>query len=272
VAARNRVAEILLKAQLIDDMQMRSALATLDQWGGRLAHIIAERHFASEDAIVKTLAGALGVQQLHVGGLSKDAGALAKLDVDFCEKNGVFPISLRDNGKTLAVAMADPSDLALIDLIGQKARARVMVAISGESEIQAAIARHYRNKDPNARPSPMKGASATLPGESDEEMKITDMAGSTVARFVPELEQIRKNAAAEDAAAARGSRPSRESAADLLEEMLGGAPQLTAEELQRVRSVKENQDKSGKILRALTELLLEKGYLSAKDLAKLKPY
>jgi hypothetical protein len=60
-------------------------------------------------------------------------------------------------------------------------------------------------------------------------------------------------------------------AGDLLDEILaGGSPALsglTQEELQRLEAVRVNQEKSSKILRALLELLLEKGALAQKELA-----
>ncbi|HYO71337.1 MAG TPA: hypothetical protein VEU33_35190, partial [Archangium sp.] len=45
-APRNRIGEILVKARVIDEMQLRSALAQHDQWGGRLSRIITDMGIA----------------------------------------------------------------------------------------------------------------------------------------------------------------------------------------------------------------------------------
>ena len=97
----------------------------------------------------------------------------------------------------------------------------------------------------------------------EEEFKVVDMSGNTV---VKRMAQVAPSIAAQNAAESGGS-----SAGDLLDEILSGgssAPEgLSAEELQRLETVKVNQEKSSKILRALLELLLEKGELSQKELA-----
>ncbi|NOJ83897.1 general secretion pathway protein GspE, partial [Myxococcus xanthus] len=60
------------------------------------------------------------------------------------------------------------------------------------------------------------------------------------------------------------------SAADILDEILaGGTPanEWTDEDLKRLQTVQQNQEKSSKILRALLELLLEKNQLQQRELA-----
>lgn len=41
---------------------------------------------------------------------------------------------MKEQGKTLVVAMADPTDLPLFDAVAQRARARVQTAVAGETE------------------------------------------------------------------------------------------------------------------------------------------
>jgi hypothetical protein len=234
MAGRNRIEELLLQAGVVDDLQLRSALAQQAQWGGRVARILVERKFASEEAVVSALASALKVQRVRPAGQPRDGGALAKLDAAFCEEKGVFPVALRDSGKTLLLAMADPTDLDLVDEINHRTRARISVAIAGETEIRAAIDRHYHHKEP---PSPPHPAAAPRDPEPEPERLPPPVASSTD---------------------------------DVLDDLLGagsGAAGFTHEELERIRAAAENQEKSKKVLRAVTELLIEKGYLSAADLA-----
>ncbi|MCP3104703.1 general secretion pathway protein GspE, partial [Myxococcus sp. K15C18031901] len=72
------------------------------------------------------------------------------------------------------------------------------------------------------------------------------------------------------AAAPAPPAPAASSAADILDEILaGGTPanEWREEDLQRLQTVQQNQEKSSKILRALLELLLEKGQLQQRELA-----
>jgi hypothetical protein len=270
-APRNRIGEILVKARVIDEMQLRSALAQHDQWGGRLTRIISDMGLASEDTLAQAISQGTGMQRVQLGNLTKDVGAMAKLDVAFAEQKGVFPVSLRDNGKTLVLAMADPTDLQTIDQAAARSRTRVVPMVAGDREIEHAILRHYRNQEPSAT-SPGTRRESAGPGGSDDEFKIVDISGKTVMKALSDIapKMAQENAARQQAAAAPG-RPAAGSASDLLDEILSGAKSpaevFSPEEMQRLQAVQVNQEKSSKILRALLELLLEKGMLQQKELA-----
>jgi hypothetical protein len=270
-APRNRIGEILVKARVIDEMQLRSALAQHDQWGGRLTRIISDMGLASEDTLAQAISQGMGMQRVQLGNLTKDVGAMAKLDVAFAEQKGVFPVSLRDNGKTLVLAMADPTDLQTIDQAAARSRTRVVPMVAGDREIEHAILRHYRNQEPSATTPGTRRESAG-PGGSDDEFKIVDISGKTVMKALSDIapKMAQENAARQQAAAAPG-RPAAGSASDLLDEILSGskspAEVFSPEEMQRLQAVQVNQEKSSKILRALLELLLEKGMLQQKELA-----
>jgi len=277
---RNRIGDILVKARVIDELQLRSALAQLDQWGGRLSRIVTEMGLANEDVITHAISQGLGMQRVSLGNLTKDQGALAKVDVTLAEQKGVFPVSLKDNGKTLVLAMADPTDLSTIDQVAAKSRARVVPMVAGEYESENAMLRHYRNVEPsNAmgnrfNPTPRKsGPPAPGVEDEEEEFKIVDMSGKTVMKRITDIDPRlgEPEPATPPPAAAPPPAPT-SSAADLLDEILAGGSSAPAsgfseEEMQRLQAVQANQEKSSKILRALLELLFEKGAMQQKELA-----
>jgi hypothetical protein len=274
-APRNRIGEILVKARVIDEMQLRSALAQHDQWGGRLSRIISDMGIVAEDTLTQAIAAGLGMQRMQLG-TAKDPGALAKLDVNLAEQKGVFPVSLRDNGKTLVLAMSDPTDLATIDKVAATSRTRVVPVVAGDREIENAIQRHYRNMEPSAAAGNIRATPSSNKGGGDEdEFKIVDISGKTVMKAITDIapNMARENAARQSAASApMPARPSlSSSAADLLDEILNATPPaaevFSPEEMQRLQAVQQNQEKSSKILRALLELLLEKGQLQQRELA-----
>jgi hypothetical protein len=273
-APRNRIGEVLVKARVIDEMQLRSALAQHDQWGGRLSRIISDMGIVSEDAMTQAISQGMGVQRVQLGNLTKDMGALAKLDVGFAEQKGVFPVALRDNGKTLVLAMADPSDLQTIDQVAARSRTRVIPMVAGDREIEHAILRHYRNQEPNVTHSAHSTRRESAGQADADEFKIVDISGKTVMKAISDIApKLAEQNAREQAAAAAAARPSGggSSASDLLDEILSSSPSPAAvfspEEMQRLQAVQTNQEKSSKILRALLELLLEKGMLQQRELA-----
>ncbi|WP_225413355.1 GspE/PulE/PilB domain-containing protein [Stigmatella hybrida] len=261
---RNRIGELLIKARVIDELQLRSALAQHDQWGGRLSRIIADMGIANEETIINAICQGMGIQRMHLGNVTRDPGALAKVDVVMAEQKGIFPVALKDNGKTLVLAMADPTDLNTVDQVVARSRTRVTVVIAGDKEIQNAILRHYRGQEPNVSTRYTEADTAAPDSSGEEEFKVVDMSGKTVVKRIADV------APSQAAPSSSGGGSSGASAADLLDEILsGGAPStsLTPEEMQRLQAVQQNQEKSSKILRALLELLLEKGALSQKELA-----
>ncbi|MGE6756539.1 hypothetical protein ACQKGO_00900 [Corallococcus interemptor] len=277
--SRNRIADILIKARVIDELQLRSALASLDQWGGRVSRVVADLGLASEETITQAICQGLGMPRVQLGNLTKDAAALARVDVGLAEQKGIFPVQLKDNGKTLVLAMSDPTDLATLDQVAARSRARVVPMVAGDREIEHAILRHYRGQEPvekkRFKPDTNKQQDAgELPEE--EEFKVVDMSGKTVVKRISDI--VDPNAAppppAAPAPAARAAPApatnAGSSASDILDEILaGGAPtnEWTEEDLVRLQTVQQNQEKSSKILRALLELVFEKGAVAQRELA-----
>ncbi len=247
--ANTRLADILLKAGIIDDMQLRSALAKLDQWGGFLPKVIADLGFTDEERMTAALGEALRVPVQHLGTVRKDGAALARVDLKFAEAHGVFPVSLKD--RVLTLAMVDPTDLAAIDELSSKANARVAVVLASPSEVMGAISLHYRgvHLHEDHRGAPAR-ASQKMAEETNFEL---DMSAPPKPGEAPE--------AAGPPIGSFLARPP--SANTLLDEMLGDEHQagLSPEELKRLEAVAANQERATSILRALEELLREKGLL-----------
>ncbi|NVJ07422.1 general secretion pathway protein GspE [Myxococcus sp. AM001] len=273
--SRNRIGDILVKARVIDDLQLRSALATHEQWGGRLSRIIADLGLATDDVITEAICQGLGMQRIQLGNVTRDAGALSRVDVSLAEQKAVFPVSLKDNGKTLVLAMADPTDLGTLDQVAAKSRARVVVMVAGEREIEHAILRHYRGQEPvvSTRFGGEKRPSSSDAQDDEDDLKVVDMSGNTVVKRIADITPPAPPAAPPPAPRAPERAPepgAGASAADILDEILaGGAPtnEWTDEDLKRLQTVQQNQEKSSKILRALLELLLEKNQLQQRELA-----
>src|SRR6185312_1436333 len=130
-----RVAEYLLKAKVIDEFQMKSALAHQAQWGQRLTRVFNEMRLAPENKVVAALAHALKLQPVDLSAIPPDLAALKKLDADYCMEKGVFPCALKDQGKTLFLAMCDPTDFATTDEVEKKTRCRLKLLVAGETAL-----------------------------------------------------------------------------------------------------------------------------------------
>lgn len=264
MAKATRVGDILVKAKVIDELQLRSALAQYDSWGGRLGKIVSDMGLADEDTIATAISKATGFPRVQVGNVPRDVKALSKLDAAFCEKNGVFPIQLKDNGKTLLLAMADPTPLDLVDEVAMRTRARVIPMVAGETEILHAVMRYYRNQDPSAA-ADTRARMAVRRASEEVEFSVTQMGSALRQSQARRTErEMDPSELVTDPGMGSGS-----GAGAMLDQMLSSAPpvdELSPEEQTRLESVKANQEKSSKILRALMELLLEKNVLGRAEL------
>lgn len=280
---RNQIAEILLKAGILDELQLRSALARHAQWGGRLTRVIVDMGLAREDAVTEALCRGFNLPRTHLGNLTRDGAALAKVDVAYAEERSLFPVQLRDGGKTLVLAMADPTDLQCIDQVAAKGRVRVQVMVAGDREIQNAIQRFYRGvQDSHSSRGESRDRRDIDPLVDDDDFendgKIVDMSGNTVRKSIKDImgdEPLSGPPPAPPVPERRdpreGQSESLRATADLLDEILGtGAPpveEFTPEELARIDAIRVNHEKSSRILRALIELCIEKGYVRQGELA-----
>jgi hypothetical protein len=265
-----RLRDMLLKARLVDELQMKAAMGRLQQWGGRLPGVLVDMGFCDDEKMVNTLAQLMRLPTMHLGMVQRDDSLLRKVGVEFCEEHGVFPVSLANRVAT--VAFSDPTEIDTIDALAARLNVRVQVVIASENEVRAAIAKHYRNQVlPAARAKAPQGEDFTpeptapdrVPGNPGAGLTSPRQQQEAVFEFDAEAPPSPREAAPSKAPAGWLARPP--SANTMLDDFLDDEPGktdgLNAEELKRLEAAKANQAKAGAILRALQQLLAEKGYL-----------
>jgi Type II secretion system (T2SS), protein E, N-terminal domain len=245
-----KMRDLLLRARVVDELQMRAALARLEQWGGLLPTVLADLGMVDEEQVTQTIATALRMPTQLLGNVTRDAQALARLDASFCEQRIIFPLALNSRTNTFTMAVADPLDIDLVDLVASKVNARVQVVVASESQIRSAIAKHYRGH----------GASASPTNPSHARRPTSELPRAGAGPLEIELDLAPPPAVAGPMAAMLRAPPS---ANTLLDEMLGEDERergFSEEELARLGSLRLTQQKTQTIIRALLELLREKGY------------
>jgi hypothetical protein len=251
-----RLRDMLLKSKAVDEFQMKAAMGRLEQWGGRLTGIIVDMGFMDDETMVKTLSEAMHLQVAHLGMVTKDAQLLAKLDAAYCQEHGIFPIGLQN--RVITIAMSDPTEVDAIDYVQSKVGARVQIVVAAESEIRAAIAKHYRGQD-------VPATSRNTGNHRAREAHIESTKGS-----IFELDTTEPPKPGEAPSAPAAATPSQAwlkkapSANTMLDDFLDDGDEssdLSPDELKRLDTARENQTKAAAILRTIQSLLTEKGYL-----------
>ncbi len=141
--AKKRLGELLIEAGVIDETQLKAALGHQRQWGIRLGQALVDLKLASEQDVVKVLARRFGfeVAQLHRIEPYAHQQALSLVPQEFALKHNVFPMGA--DTSTLAVAMSDPTNLAVVDELRFRSGRRVKVSIGGDREIATALQSAY---------------------------------------------------------------------------------------------------------------------------------
>ncbi|MGA8892706.1 MAG: hypothetical protein WB493_14135, partial [Anaeromyxobacteraceae bacterium] len=141
---RKRLGELLLEAGIIDATQLQAAIGHQRRWGGRIGQALIDLKMATEEQVVATLSAKLGYQRVPLEGIEFGPGlelALRLVPHEFAERNQLLPYAA--DPTHLWVAMADPTNVGVIDELAFRTGRRVKVSIAGDRELARAIRRLY---------------------------------------------------------------------------------------------------------------------------------
>jgi hypothetical protein len=241
--AQIKLGELLIKANVLQESQLKAALAEQAKWGGKLGEILVRMNLVSEDILVRALSKQLAIPAVNLDAL-KDIPkhVLNRVPVQTARDFALLPMQLRDEGKTLVVAIADPLNVRQLDELRAITKCRIVPNVAGRTAIARAMARFYED-------------SGELE-DADTNFKVVDSHGRTVVRSMKE-----PPAAQAPAPAPMPPLPSRETPSV----RGGGSP------VDMLRGVEEVQRKEVAALKAMVELLIEKGVFTREEyLAKVK--
>lgn len=142
---KKKLGEMLLEAGYIDETQLKSALSYQEEWGGRLGSIIIKRGFVTEQEMLSIIEKQFRLPSISLEGMEKPSEEVLKtVKIDIAKKFCIFPLRLE--GKTLVIAISDPTDLKTLDDVGFQIGFRVKPLLALESDIMRAIEEHYEGK------------------------------------------------------------------------------------------------------------------------------
>lgn len=143
--AKKKLGDMLVEAGLIDEIQLRAALAHQKQWGGRLGAILISMGFITEERLLKFLSSHFQLPAVDFKKVRIQEDVLKLISVDVAKKHHVLPIAIWQEGgkKYLLVAMSDPTNLAAIDEIQFITNYHVKPAIATDTAIGEGIRYYY---------------------------------------------------------------------------------------------------------------------------------
>jgi len=238
---RIRIGDLLVKAGVITDLQLKAALAEQSQWGGKLGDILVRMEFLTEEVLVRALSKQSGIPRADLSG-EPNKGALARISPETAEEFNVVPVGVKEEGRTLVVAMSDPGNVMVTDHVRQIAGCKIEAHLAGASAIRNAIARWYRG--------------AELNEEQSTGMKIMNNAGNTMVTVDPRKQ---KRPETPPITGRTGSIP------PPVTRPRNGGGDTRPSAVEVLRGVEETQRRSVAALKAMVELLIEKGVFSREE-------
>jgi type IV pilus assembly protein PilB len=157
---KKRLGEMLIEAGLIDEMQLRSALAYQQQWGGRIGQILIKLGMVSEPRLMAFFVKEKRVPVVDFRKIVISPSVLSLVPPQVAEKNNAIPLFLTEEGgkEVLVVATSNPTDFEVLDALKFTTGKAIRPVIASDRAIQEAIQFYYYKKgyipyDPQAKPS-----------------------------------------------------------------------------------------------------------------------
>src|SRR5918998_3162779 len=140
-----RLGDLLLKEGLISREQLDKALLDGKQNGTRLGYALVKLGYVTETDITKMLARQFRMPAVDLSRFEVDPRIAKLIPADLATKHLVLP--LKRDGRTLTVAMADPTNLGVIDDIKFITRYDIFPVIAGEYTLRNAVDKYYDSSE-----------------------------------------------------------------------------------------------------------------------------
>src|SRR6202000_1394454 len=136
-----RIGDVLFKEGLITAEQLAKALQEQKQSGTRVGYNLVKLGFIQEVELTKALAKQHKMPAVDLSRFEVDPKIAKMIPADLAQKNLVIP--LKRDGRTLTVAMADPSNLGVLEDLKFITRYDIFPVIAGEFTLRNLIEKIY---------------------------------------------------------------------------------------------------------------------------------
>ena len=144
-ATGDRLGDLLIREGLITKDQLSKALSEQKSNGQRLGYNLVKMGFVQETEITKMLARQYRMPAVDLARFEADPKILKLVPADVALKHLVLP--LKREGRTLTVAMADPTNLSVLDDLKFVTRYDIFPVIAGEYTLRTALDKYYEQVD-----------------------------------------------------------------------------------------------------------------------------
>lgn len=196
-STRMRIGELLLKHGYISEAQLNKALEEQKKTGQRLGRILVTLGFMPEERLVEILSAQFEVPYVKLANFSIDPDVHNAISEDVCRTYKIVPLFVTD--KTLTIAMTDPTNVRVIDIVKFKSQMDVDIVMASEKDVMSAIDRIYASVSQGDSLEALLNKAKEESGEEletvdreaeqQQESDLTDEEGRQVVKIVTSLIQ-----------------------------------------------------------------------------------
>ena len=139
--AEVRLGDLFVREGLIDAGQLEEALKDARESGTRVGFSLVKLGFVAENELTRMLSKQYRLPAVDLEKVTVEEKIFRLIDGEMAYKHLVLP--LRKVGRTLTVAMANPSDLEAVDVLRFKTRFDIEPVIVGEYTLRKHLERYY---------------------------------------------------------------------------------------------------------------------------------
>src|SRR5436309_15685530 len=139
-----RLGDLLVADGLLTPAQLQKALGEQKGSTEKLGSVLIKLGFINEEQLIGFLSRQYGVPSITLAQLEIDPGVLRLVPAAIAKKYEVIPVSKM--GSSLAVAMADPTNVFALDDIAFMTNLQVLPLVAWQTAIRKAIDRYYDSK------------------------------------------------------------------------------------------------------------------------------
>ena len=186
VVAIERIGDLLVREGLITREQLARALEEQRQNGTRVGYNLIKLGFIEENELTKMLARQYKMPAIDLARFEVDPKIAKMIPTDLAVKNLVIP--LKRDGRTLTIAMADPTNLGVLDDLKFITRYDIFPVIAGEFTLRNVIEKIYGSQDEQRLQSLMNeievDSDVEVIEEEDEDATQADIDDAPVVKLI----------------------------------------------------------------------------------------
>jgi len=136
-----KLGDLLVEANLIDELQMRIALEEQKRRGTKFGSTLIQLHFIDENVLSAFLSKQLDIPCISLANIEIAEKVLNRIPRELAVRCQAIPI--RCDNEKLYVAMSDPMDLDAIEALDKHTEMVIIPMIAPQSTIQESLKRYY---------------------------------------------------------------------------------------------------------------------------------